>query len=347
MKITFVCDSKIPIATYDDKERILWWLGKTLAQAGHQITFLVKKGSTCPFANVLIINEKKPLADQIPADADFVHFHGEPLPNIGKPYLATYHENATVARTFDSNTVFLSAKHAQLHGGSVFVHPGIDFAEYGEPFFSNKRLYFHFLGNAAWRSKNVRGAMDLAAGAGARLHVIGGSRVNFRKGLRITLSPKVRFHGTLSPDGRNALLHASQGLILPVIWHEPFSLAVAESLYLGCPVFGTPLGALPEMLGRESLGVRKTANGQGTVDAFYADFGCLSTKKSELLEAIKNAGSYDKAQCHEYARAQFSATRMADDYLRLYEKVLDGQALHAAPPTVSDPPGEKFLTMKA
>ena len=43
------------------------------------------------------------------------------------------------------------------------------------------------------------------------------------------------------------LLQGSRGLIFPVLWHEPFGLAVIESLYFGCPVYATPYGALPEL----------------------------------------------------------------------------------------------------
>ncbi len=345
MRILLAHNSKIPINTYDDAERVLWWLGKELVKMGHNVRFLVKKGSECPFAEVLPLDEKKLLDEQIPPDTDLVHFHFEPKEVISKPYLTTFHDNATEAKIFDPNTVFVSAKHAHLHGGSVYVHHGIDFEEYGTPELGNRRMYFHFLGNAAWRGKNVRGAIDIATQVGSRLHVIGGTRVNFRKGLRITLSPSVRFHGVLNPEGRNVLLNGSKGLIFPAIWHEPFGLAVAESLYFGCPVFGTPYGALPELLGQKIYNDngRKPHSDNGTIEAFYCDFGCLSVKKSELLEAVKNADSFDGAKCHEYAREHFSAARMAREYLVLYEKVLNGCPLHAEPPTMSEAPGDKFL----
>ncbi len=343
MKILLVCNAKIPINTYDDKERILWWLGKALIQLGHEVVFLVKKDSVCHFARVLVLDEKKPVDDQIPHDIDVVHFHCQPPAPVSKPYLITQHDNAGEAQTFDRNTVFVSARHAALHGGSVYVHPGIDFSEYGTPELQNRRMYFHFLGNAAWRGKNVRGAIDIAAQAGTRLHVIGGTRVNFRKGLRITLSPSVRFHGVLNPEGRNALLNSSKGLIFPAIWHEPFGLAIPESLYFGCPVFGTPYGALPELLGKKMGNGRKPHTGNGTVEAFYCEFGCLSLKKSELVEAVKNADSYDRVKCHEYAREYFSASRMAQEYLHLYEQVMTGLPIHLDPPALAEAPDDKFL----
>lgn len=343
MRILLVLNSKIPIQTYDDTERVIWWLGKALVQLGHTVNYLVKKGSQCPFAPVIPFDEKRPLQEQIPPDIDLVHFHCKPYGEITKPYLITCHENCFDRCVFDRNTVFVSAQHAQRHGGSVFVHHGIDFSEYGTPVLEARRMYFHFLGNAEWSGKNVRGAIDLASKIGARLHVIGGTRVNFRKGLRITLTPNVRFHGTLNPEGRNALLNSSKGLILPVIWHEPFGLALPESLYFGCPVFGTPYGALPELLGKQEPKKHKKEHGKGVIEAFYSDFGCLAVKKSELLEAVKNADSYDPQKCHDYAVAHFSSERMAKDYLHLYEMVLNGHAIHTHEPTIQEIPEDKFL----
>ncbi len=346
MKIILVCDSKMPVSPYDDdKERIVWELGRALVRLGHEVCFLVRKGSVCGFAQVLIYHEKKPLDDQIPLDADIVHFQEDPRQKISKPYLVTQHDNSTKARTFDQNTVFLSDSHARLHGGAVFVYPGLNFSAYATPELGTRRLWFHFLGNASKRGRNVRGAIDLAAKSDARLHVIGGSRVNFRQGLRIPLSPSARFHGALSPDGRDALLNASKGMIFPVLWQEPFSLGVIESLYFGCPIFGTPYGAMPELLGKKVALKEHNAPVNGRVDAFYADYGCLSVRKTELLEAIKNADDFDRVKCHEYAVEKFSAQRMAQDYLTLYAQVCRGQPLHEKAPTLQQAPSDKLMTI--
>lgn len=323
------------------------WLGRQMLQLGHEPFFLVKKDSTCSFAPILVLDEKKPLSEQVPADIDLVHFFYRPpddLPGLGKPYLITCFENSVEARIFDPNTVFLSADHAARHGGDVYVYPGIDFQEYGQVLLDLPRNYFHFLGDAAWRGKNVRGAVDLASRANTRVHVIGGSRVNFRKGLRITLSPSARFHGVLSRDGRNILLNGSKGLIFPIIWHEPFGLAVPESLYFGCPIFGTPFGALPELLCRKPNNDNRKWTGQ--VEACFSEFGCLSIKRSELVEAIRHADGFQSDRCYEYAMDCFTAERMAKDYLPLYEQVLNGKPLHPKPPTLENAPDTKFLSLE-
>lgn len=348
MRILLVRNSRIPAKTYDDAERVLWWLGLQLHELGHEPVFLVKKGSECSFAPVLVLNEKKALAAQIPEDIDLVHFFdrpAQPIDTIGKPYLITNFVNSTEVETLDPNTVFVSANHAARHGGSVYVYPGLDFRTYGEVLLDFPRNYFHFLGDAAWRGKNVRGAIDLASRAGARVHVIGGSRVNFSKGLRITLSPSARFHGVLNRDGRNMMLNGSKGLLFPILTHEPFALAIPESLYFGCPVIGTPYGPLPEILcPKKSTADRKWT---GKVEACFSELGCLSTKRSELLEAMGNADAFNRQRCMEYALDTFSAERMAREYLGLYEQVLNGKTLHAQAPAVLEPPDRSFLVLEA
>jgi len=330
MNILIVSNTAIPVAAYGGQERVVWWLGKALAQLGHQVTYLVKKGSECPFGTVLTLHEKKPLAPQIPENIDVVHFHYTPQEpeNITKPLLITCHFNAAEAQTFHPNTVFLSGNHAQRHGGSVFVHNGINLEDYGAPMTDNRRMYFHFLGKAAWRVKNVRGAIEIAGLAEERLHIIGGSRLSFRMGLNM-LSPHARFHGMVGGYGKNALIQSSKGLLFPTLWHEPFGLSIPESLYFGCPIFGTPYGALPELLGAKMHAGR---SGTGIVEAVHSEFGFLSVKKQELAEALREADQYDRLKCQEYAKDMFSSLVMARHYLNLYEQVANSHALHATAP---------------
>jgi glycosyltransferase involved in cell wall biosynthesis len=347
MKILFVHNSRIPTKNYDDAERVMWWLGLQLHHMGHEPMFLVKKDSSCTFGPVFVLNEKKALAAQIPEAVDLVHFFYRPPAdklNLEKPYLLTNFENSLEATTFHPNTVFLSANHAARHGGSVFVYPGLNFEDYGAAILDFPRNYFHFLGDAAWRGKNVRGAIDLASKAGVRVHIIGGSRVNFRKGLRITLSPSARFHGVLNSDGRNMMLNGSKGLLFPILAHEPFGLAVPESLYFGCPVIGTPYGALPELICNKQSSKKRAP--EKTTSACTSEFGLLSARRSELLEAINNTDTFNPEHCHEYARDCFSAERMAQDYLRLYEQVLNGKPLHKKAPALAEAPDTSFLPME-
>lgn len=326
MRILIVDTSIIPVKLYGGTERVIWGLGKELAVLGHQVTFLVKKGSYCNFASVIPIDETKPILDQITNDYEVVHFNFRPanIELFKLPYLITMHGNTNDLNELDKNTVFVSQNHAARYNSGSYVHNGLDWTEYTIPSFSIKRTYYHFLGNAAWRVKNVVGAIDvIKATKSERLKVLGGVRFNIKMGIRLTFSPKISFLGMVGGEEKYRLLNASKGLVFPVRWHEPFGLVITESLYYGCPIFATPYGSLPELVNEE--------------------VGYLSNKKEDLKEAILNSDKFSPKKCHEYAREMFGSRKMAMAYLKKYERVIASEALNSTPPKLKEIQEQKFL----
>ena len=317
MHILLVNHAPIPVFAYGGTERVIWDLGRALVAAGHRVSYLVPEGSHCDFARVLTIQPGRPWAAQIPADVDVVHFQFQPEGEVDRPCVVTEHGNGSGGQPLALNTVFVSRNHAERHGSTQFVHNGLDWASYGPVDFERSRRHVHFLGKAAWRVKNVRGAIQVARLAGVDLDVLGGTRLNLRRGFRLTLSPRVHFHGMVGGQQKFDLLNASRGLVLPVRWHEPFGLAVIESLYFGCPVFATPYGALPELVPQ--------------------DCGMLAASAAELAEALR-AWRGDPRACQAQVLQRFSAAAMARGYLACYERVLAGESLNDRAPRLSASP---------
>ncbi len=323
MHILIVNNSFLPALKYGGIERAIWWLGKVLVKQGHKVSYLVTKGSYCTFADVYVYNETVPFNTLVPKGVDVIHlsFSVNEIPL--KPYIIMNQTNVLAQTEMDRNTVFVSANHAARYGSTVFVHNGIDPDDYGKPDFTAKKPYIHFLADAAWRVKNVTGAIKTARMARMRLRIIGGVRFNFNQGIRLTLDPNTRFEGMVGGEKKNRLLLHSAALLFPVRWHEPFGIAIIESLYFGCPVFATPYGSLPELV--------------------PPAVGFLSNKSSELAEAMQHIGSYNRQHCHQYAMDVFTATQMAAAYMRLYEKVLNGEPLNTTHPALLTVQKEKFL----
>ncbi|WCM93425.1 glycosyltransferase [Acidovorax sp. NCPPB 2350] len=313
MHVLLVNNSPIPVYGYGGTERVIWDLGQTLVRLGHRVSYLVPEGSTCDFGRVLPIRPDAPWEPQIPDDVDITHFQFNPRAEIAKPYLVTEHGNARKPKPLPRNTVFLSRDHAQRYGSTEYVHNGLLWESYGGVDFTRPRGHYHFLGKAAWRVKNVSGAIRVAKLAGVELDVLGGDRINFRRGFRWTLSRRIHFFGMVGGTQKTDLLNASRGLIFPVRWHEPFGLAVIESLYFGCPVFSTPYGALPELV--------------------PGDCGVLADNAPALAEAVR-ANRFDPRACHDHVVRHFGAERMARDYLRMYERVLAGETINAQAPVI-------------
>ncbi len=122
---------------------------------------------------------------------------------------------------------------------------------------------------------------------------------------------------------KDRLLNGSKGLLFPVRWSEPFGIAITESLFYGCPVFGTPYGSLPELVTN--------------------DVGFLSNQEDELANALLNSDSYSRQRCHDYARDEFGSKKMALSYLKKYEKVMNGESLNENEPRLKEIQEEKFL----
>ncbi len=239
MHIVIVHNSKIPVVAYGGIERVIWCLADELVKMGHKVTFLTEKGSYCPFADVLVYSPAKSIQAQIPKSADFVHIHFHSNEKIDFPYLITIHGNLPKDTEFLSNTNFVSQNHAKRFNADAFIYNGLNWDDYGKPNFNNKRNYVHFFGKAAWRLKNVKNAIEIAKRNKTEIKVLGGRRINLKMGLRVTFTKYATFYGMVGGDKKLEILNGSKGLIFPVLWHEPFGLAIIESLYYGCPVLGT------------------------------------------------------------------------------------------------------------
>ena len=105
------------------------------------------------------------------------------------------------------------------------------------------RKHLHFLAKAAWRVKNVKGAIEISRRSHHKLIVMGGTRLNLKMGFRFTPDLHVKFYGMVGGEQKLSLLNQSKALLFPVLWHEPFGIAITESLYMGAAVFGTPYGS--------------------------------------------------------------------------------------------------------
>lgn len=306
MNIALVIDSQLPALLYGGTERVVWGLMRVLKARGHRLWLLAPAGTECPFAKVIVRDHAQPFEAQIPEEVDLVHFHvpiSQPYP---KPHVITIHGNSLSAAV-GQNYIFVSKQHAERFGVGSYVWNGLDWDDYPTPDLHQLRSHYHFLGKAAWRLKNLKGAIDTThAIRGGHLDVLGGHRLNLKMGFRFTLSPRVHFYGMVGNEKKAEVMQRSKGLIFPVRWHEPFGLAVIESLYYGAPVFATPYGSLPELV--------------------HPDIGFLSANHRVLADHIQHA-TYSPQRCHDYVQTLFSAERMATDYLQKYEQALSNTPL--------------------
>jgi glycosyltransferase involved in cell wall biosynthesis len=110
----------------------------------------------------------------------------------------------------------------------------------------------------------------------------------------------VRYIGSVGPAERDRLLGGALALLHLIDFEEPFGLSVVEALATGTPVVAYPKGSMPELVCDGVTGFLVT-----DVDAAAASVGRVA--------------QLDRGACRADAMTRFSADRMVDDYLRLYE----------------------------
>ena len=237
---------------------------------------------------------KNPNADLrpfVPGDADVFHAHFPVARGPGSvPFVQTLHANLKAGTPVLPNTVFLSADHAARHGQSVFVHNGLDPAEF---FFRRRKEAWDLFLGKLHSAKGYQWALEAAKRTGRRLIVAGGWRPTF--------SGSIKYVGEVDGNAKTALLARARCLWNPVLWDEPFGLVSIEALFSGTPVLGTRRGGLPEIV--------------------TPHVGALADTLDELIEEASTISRRDPAACREHALRHFTHRGMAERYVELYSRL--------------------------
>jgi glycosyltransferase involved in cell wall biosynthesis len=113
----------------------------------------------------------------------------------------------------------------------------------------------------------------------------------------------VRYLGNVGPVDRARILGQAAALLHPIGFAEPFGLSVVEAMTCGTPVLAFPKGSMAEV-----------------VDP--GETGYLVGGVDEAVDALPDALALDRARVRATAVRRFSADRMVDDYVRVYEELL-------------------------
>lgn len=109
--------------------------------------------------------------------------------------------------------------------------------------------------------------------------------------------------GNSGPEKRNELLGGAYALLHPINFEEPFGLSIVESYFCGTPVIAFNRGSMPELV-------------------FDGKTGFLVTGINQAVESLKEIRNIKRKDCRERAESKFTSTKMAEEYLRVYEKIL-------------------------
>ena len=113
---------------------------------------------------------------------------------------------------------------------------------------------------------------------------------------------RVRYLGSVGAEERGTILGGAACLLHPIAFAEPFGLSVVESMLCGTPVVAYARGSMPEVVDDGVTGV-------------------LVHDVDSAVAGVHRATGFDRAACRRTAERRFSADRMVDEYLDVYERV--------------------------
>jgi glycosyltransferase involved in cell wall biosynthesis len=116
-------------------------------------------------------------------------------------------------------------------------------------------------------------------------------------------SPYVEFLGEIGERDKGAFLGQAAALLFPIQWPEPFGLTMIEALACGTPVIAHHQGSVPEVL-------------RHGITGFIAD------SLDEAVQAVENLGLISREECRAQFEQRFTARRMMEDYVDVYEALL-------------------------
>ena len=331
----------VPPREYGGTERVVSWLTEELVSRGHDVT-LFAAGTSRTSATLVPVVERPirrggerydPLAwhclqaGQARARAgefDVVHLHLEVLGLAAcrgptTPMLSTMHGRLDgpgcaelLAHHDDHPLVSISRSQrapVETATWAANIYHGLPLDGYAAG--PGDGGYFVFLGRMS-PEKRPHAAIDTAVRAGVRLILAAkvghDDRPYFEEVVRPRLAhPLIEFVGEVDEAAKVDLLRRAVALLFPILWPEPFGLAMVEALACGTPVITRRCGSTPEIV----------THGR---DGFICD------DDEAVVEAIRRIEGLDRAACRRSVEERFSVERMTADYERLYRTLTERAA---------------------
>jgi glycosyltransferase involved in cell wall biosynthesis len=114
----------------------------------------------------------------------------------------------------------------------------------------------------------------------------------------------VRYVGPARAELRSRLLGGARALLHLINFEEPFGLSVVEAMACGTPVVAIDRGSMPEII-------------EPAVNGFLVE------DVESAVEAVSSASSLDRRRVRRTVEERFTRTRMVDDYIAVYQRVVE------------------------
>lgn len=327
----------VPPKLYGGTERIVAYLTDELVRQGHDVTLFASgdsrtlaKLAPCgkqalrlnnqvsdPIPHYMILLERvRQRADEF----DILHFHTDLLHfplvrDIAGRTVTTLHGRLDLPdlmpfyREFSEYPLVSISDNQRLPmppvnwAGTVYHGLPVDLL----PFTRNPSGgYLAFLGRISPEKRPDR-AIEIAARTGATLKMAAKIDKADREYWERTIAPMVARHdnvefiGEIGEKQKAEFLGNAAALLFPIDWPEPFGLVMVEAMACGTPVIAFNCGSVPEVIDHGLSG-------------FIVD------SMEEAVACVDAARQLDRGLVRATFENRFTDTRMALDYLALYER---------------------------
>ena len=327
----------VPPKYYGGTERVVSYLTEELVRQGHEVT-LFASGDSVTAAELVPIYPQALRLDKACVDKlaphfvmlekvfraahrfDVVHFHIDYLhfpfsAHSGIAHLTTLHGRLDLPELpalYDAFSAVPVVSISDAQRGPLpqanwqaTVHHGLP----PDPgaFREGAGDYLAFLGRIS-PEKRVDRAIEIARRAGMRLKVAAKVDAADAEYFRTTIEPLFRdplvdFVGEIGEREKPDFLGGARALLFPIDWPEPFGLVMIEALRCGTPVVAWDRGSVPEVIDDGMTG-------------FVVD------DLDDAVRAVRRCVGLDRRRVRQVFDKRFSAARMADDYLAVYERLI-------------------------
>jgi glycosyltransferase involved in cell wall biosynthesis len=335
----------VPPESYGGTERVVSYLTEELVNQGHQVTLFASGDSVTQgelvAASRRSLREDKDCIDQLAHHVvlleklfrqaeqfDVIHFHIDYLHfpmTRRRPvvHVTTLHGRLDVPDLVPLYEEFGDMPLVSISNAQREPLPWLNWLAtvyHGLPenlyrFRAEPGKYFAFLGRIS-PEKRVDRAIEIAKQIGIPLKIAAKidsvDRDYFETEIKPLLrDPIVEHVGEIGDGEKDEFLGNAYALLFPIDWPEPFGLVLIEAMACGTPIIAYRQGSVPEVM----------EEGQT---------GFIVNQLDDAIAVARRIPELSRKGCREIFEQRFTARRMAHDYLRVYQRLIERDRRRAA-----------------
>lgn len=326
----------VPPKYYGGTERVVSYLTEELVRQGHEVT-LFASGDSVTKAQLVALCQRslrldKHCVDQLAhhvltveqvfkrqADFDVIHFHIDYLHFPLSRRSTTAHVTTLHGRLDIEDLVPLYQEFREMPVISISdaqrepfpwlnwqgtVYHGLPADLYS--FREEPGKYLAFVGRIS-PEKRVDRAIEIAKRIGMEIKIAAKVDAVDREYFESVVEPLLRdplaeYIGEIGEGQKSDFLGNAYALLFPIDWPEPFGLVMIEAMACGTPIIAYRKGSVPEVMEEGATGF-------------------IVQNLEDAVRAVELVPTLSRKRCREVFEERFVASRMAQDYLAVYQRL--------------------------